>query len=208
MKKLFCIIGLTGSGKSEFYKRILEKFNDRFSDTIEPLVYHTTRAKREGEEEGIDYHFVNNEEYNELSFRNQVVERRIYHTENNGNVVYFTTLDDIDSTKAASLITVASIEQLDNYIKYNELCQAFDIYVIKIECDTKVRFDRVSKNRCKTEQDFLELSRRMVQETKDWEIEKEVISKIKGGNYIKFDNSKEDDFSNVETCYTWVWMNS
>ena len=208
MKKLFCIIGLTGSGKSEYYKKILEKFKMTYADSIEPLVYHTTRSKREGEEEGVDYHFTNIEQYNTLSLNSQIVERRVYHTENNGNVVYFTTLDDINETKANALLTVASIDQLENYIKYNEKCQAFDIYVIKIECDTNIRVDRVSKNRCKTEEDFLELSRRMVQESKDWEIEKEVISKVQGGHYIKFNNNEDGNFENINTCYTWIWMNT
>lgn len=72
IKKIYCIQGLTSSGKTTITERVSKELN------IPVLISHTTRPIREGiEENGKTYHFVDNNFFNE----NEFLEQRLYHTE-------------------------------------------------------------------------------------------------------------------------------
>ncbi|MDH5370972.1 MAG: guanylate kinase, partial [Gammaproteobacteria bacterium] len=55
---LFVISAPSGAGKTSLVKALLEQTND-----IGVSVSHTTRLKREGEQDGVDYHFVDKESF-------------------------------------------------------------------------------------------------------------------------------------------------
>jgi len=58
---MFIIEAPSGTGKTSVIKEILKQDpNLKFSVSV------TTRAKREGEEEGVDYYYITNEEYDQL----------------------------------------------------------------------------------------------------------------------------------------------
>ena len=71
LKKIFAIQGFTSSGKDTIAKRISEEFN------IPILVSHTTRPPRDGEINGMSYHFVDDDFFNE----NEFLENKIYRLE-------------------------------------------------------------------------------------------------------------------------------
>lgn len=52
------ICGPSGSGKSTLLKRLFKEFPNTFGFSVS----HTTRKPRDGEENGVHYHFVNVEE--------------------------------------------------------------------------------------------------------------------------------------------------
>lgn len=58
---LFIIAAPSGAGKSSLVKSLLESV-----DNINVSVSHTTRAPRPGEEDGVDYHFVDVTTFNEM----------------------------------------------------------------------------------------------------------------------------------------------
>lgn len=65
----FIITGPSGVGKTSIIKNVLEKFDDfTFS------VSYTTRPKRKGEKEGIDYYFVSDEKFKELVKAGELLE--------------------------------------------------------------------------------------------------------------------------------------
>lgn len=65
----FIITGPSGVGKTSIIKRVLEKFDDfTFS------VSYTTRPKRRGEKEGIDYYFISDEKFRELVKAGELLE--------------------------------------------------------------------------------------------------------------------------------------
>ena len=67
--KLFVISGCSGVGKSTVLKQVLKLRPDvRFS------VSATTRAPREGEEEGVSYYFVSHEKFRQMIDENAFVE--------------------------------------------------------------------------------------------------------------------------------------
>ena len=59
--KLFVISGPAGAGKSEIVKTLLKKHDD-----VKLSVSCTTRAPRPGEVNGVSYHFVTEERFQEL----------------------------------------------------------------------------------------------------------------------------------------------
>ena len=72
IKKIYCIQGLTSSGKTTITERVSKELN------IPMLISHTTRPIREEiEENGKTYHFVDDKFFNE----NEFLEQRHYNTE-------------------------------------------------------------------------------------------------------------------------------
>lgn len=55
---LFVISAASGAGKTSLVKAVLQQVSD-----IDVSVSHTTRAPREGEVDGVDYHFVDKETF-------------------------------------------------------------------------------------------------------------------------------------------------
>ncbi len=67
--KLFVVSGPAGAGKSEIVKALLKKHSD-----VGLSVSCTTRAPREGEINGVSYHFVTEERFQELIDQNAFYE--------------------------------------------------------------------------------------------------------------------------------------
>lgn len=64
MRNLVLIVGASGSGKSFLQRKLIENYPDEF----EMVTSATTRAMRDGERDGKDYHFLSEEEFKEWNF--------------------------------------------------------------------------------------------------------------------------------------------
>ncbi len=97
---LFIILsGPSGVGKGTICKKILNDFNAWYS------VSATTRAKREGEKDGVDYFFISKEEFKEKIAAGDFLEYAIY------NDNYYGTLKSKINEKLESNVDViAEIE--------------------------------------------------------------------------------------------------
>lgn len=60
-KNIVIFVGDSGSGKS-YYEKELTKYG------FDKVISHTTREKRVGEVDGIDYHFVSKEDFQDIEF--------------------------------------------------------------------------------------------------------------------------------------------
>lgn len=76
MSKLFCIMGKSASGKDTIFKRLVQ---DEVLN-LKTVVSYTTRPMREGEQEGVEYHFVSPQTLETLRNEGRVIECRDYHT--------------------------------------------------------------------------------------------------------------------------------
>lgn len=76
MGKIFCLMGKSSTGKDTIYKRLL---GDQELG-LQRIVPYTTRPIREGEQEGVEYHFVSEETLQRLEEEGRVVELRAYDT--------------------------------------------------------------------------------------------------------------------------------
>jgi guanylate kinase len=71
--KLFVVTGPSGAGKGTLIQRLLERRSD-----LKLAVSATTRARREGEGEGREYHFLSEEEFLERAERDEFLEHVVY----------------------------------------------------------------------------------------------------------------------------------
>ena len=87
MGKIFYIMGKSASGKDTIYKELIEKMPKFHS-----IVPYTTRPMREGEKDGVEYFFVDQERFDEMMDEEKIIEFRSYNTKC-GIWTYFTAED-------------------------------------------------------------------------------------------------------------------
>ena len=69
----FVVAAPSGTGKTTVCRRVVAE-----GERIEFSISHTTRTRREGERDGVDYHFVSDERFRELADRGAFLEWAIY----------------------------------------------------------------------------------------------------------------------------------
>lgn len=70
-KTVLMIMGKSGSGKSTLEHDLVENYPDEFHKVVSV----TTRSPREGEVDGRDYHFVDDEEFNRLEQSGKLIQK-------------------------------------------------------------------------------------------------------------------------------------
>ena len=115
LKKIFAIQGFTSSGKDSITSRVSKELN------IPILVSHTTRPPRTGEINGVSYHFVDDNFFNE----NEFLEQRLYNTEY-GIWKYGLHISELEN-KPYSLFIVdrQGYEELQNQLGEDKLVSIF-----------------------------------------------------------------------------------
>ena len=88
--KLITLTGASACGKDSLLNKVLES-----NKNIKPIISVTTRPKREGEKDGVEYKFISLEELKELYNNEELIEIREYNTEH-GVWYYGITKDSID----------------------------------------------------------------------------------------------------------------
>ena len=63
------LVGRMASGKTTLKNEILKE-----SPKIKPIITYTTRPMRDGEEDGVDYHFISNDTFNAMKRRKEFLE--------------------------------------------------------------------------------------------------------------------------------------
>lgn len=88
MGYIYCLMGKSASGKDSIYKALLEQQ----PVSLRSIVTYTTRPVRNGETEGVEYHFTDLNTLKKFRKNNQIIEERCYHTVH-GDWYYFTADD-------------------------------------------------------------------------------------------------------------------
>lgn len=187
MGKIICLMGKSSTGKDTIYKRLLENRDLK----LKKIVPYTTRPIREGERDGMEYHFVSEAEYERLESSGKIIEERAYNTFH-GLWRYFTVDDGDIQVDSGSYIVIGTLEA------YNAMKQYFGEEImlpVMIELDDGLRLQR-ALNREKKQQNpkFEELCRRFLADSEDFAEEK-----IAGAGITKrFCND------NLERCLTEI----
>lgn len=122
------LVGASASGKSTLAKEF-EKQNPNFSR----IVTYTTRPKREGEIDTVDYHFVSDEVFESMVKGDMFVEHADYRGWHYGTAVNFGKNED-----KIVVLTPAGARAFRRYAKeHPEL--GLDIFVVYLEVDRRSR---------------------------------------------------------------------
>ena len=159
MGKLFYLMGKSASGKDTIYKKVKEELPE-----LKPIVIYTTRPIREGEKDGVEYHFVNEKRLQELQKAGKVIELRAYHTVH-GIWKYFTA-DDGQFDREDHLIAIGTLESYVQLRKYFGDAKLVPIY---IEVEDGVRLERaLSREKQQKTPKYEELCRRFLADAADF----------------------------------------
>lgn len=165
MGKIFCIMGKSSSGKDTIYNRLLEAK----LPGLKKIVLYTTRPARAGEEDGREYFFVQNEDYQRMCREGKVIEARSYDTVY-GVWTYFTAADEqIDLDQGSCLV----IGTLESFCKMKDYFGAEALVPIYVEVEDGLRLCRALERERKQENPgYAELCRRFLADTQDFSEEK------------------------------------
>lgn len=185
MNHIFYLMGKSSSGKDTIYSRILEDME------LIPIILYTTRPIRFGENEGVEYHFVDDERFNVMRDSGEVIEWRTYDTKC-GKWTYYTAKDSICTDMGDRI----GIGTLQSYIKIREYLGDEVLLPIYIEVDDDIRFLRaVEREKRQSAPKYAELCRRFLADNEDFSDEK--LSEA--GIDIRFSNN-----GSIEECLSAV----
>ena len=160
MGKIYYVMGKSSSGKDTIYKKMLERH-----PWFRTIVPYTTRPIREGERDGVEYFFVDEERLREMQESEQVIEVRSYNTRC-GIWTYFTADDgqiDLDAHDYLVIGTLVSYRALREYFGEEKLIPVY------IEVDDGLRLARaVERERRQAEPKYTELCRRFLADEEDF----------------------------------------
>jgi len=165
MGKIFCIMGKSASGKDTIYKVLLEKKELN----LRPMVSYTTRPIREGEQAGVEYFFSNEDELNNFTKDNKLIEVREYHTVH-GVWKYFTVDDGRTQIEDKDYILIGTLE---SYLKLRQYYGKEVVVPIYIQVDDGLRLSRaLARERQQEQPRYAELCRRYLADDEDFSSKK------------------------------------
>lgn len=165
MGRIFCLIGKSSTGKDTIYKELLTSK----SLDLKKIVPYTTRPIREGEEEGVEYHFTTVEGMKRLKEENKVIESRYYDTIH-GLWYYFTAKDSQINLEENNYLVIGTLE---SYVMTRDYFGEDKVVPIYIELEDGERLDRALQRERKQKQPmYQELCRRFLADTRDFSKEK------------------------------------
>lgn len=157
---IFCILGKSASGKDSLYKRILEEQPIE----LNTIVSYTTRPLRDGEQEGVEYHFTDYPTFKDMLDNGRVFEYRCYHTVY-GDWYYFTADDGQISENRDYLITTV----LGGYENLLRIFGKERVIPIYIEVEDGVRLMRaIAREQQQAEPKYTEMCRRFIADSADF----------------------------------------
>lgn len=153
-------MGKSSSGKDTIYKKVKEKL-----PALRPITLYTTRPIREGETDGVEYFFVEEEQLRQMQEEERVIEVRSYHTKH-GIWTYFTADDGQIDLKAHEYLVIGTLES------YREMRDYFgeDVLVsLYIEVEDGLRLERaLMRERQQKEPRYAEMCRRFLADEEDF----------------------------------------
>lgn len=171
MGKIVCLMGKSSSGKDTIYKKLLTQK----TVPLETIVPYTTRPIRAGEQNGVEYHFTDEDGFQRLLAQGSVVEARAYDT-CYGVWRYFTVADERMDLTSHSYVMIGTLEA------YDQLCGFYGadkVLPVMIELDDGVRLQRaLDREKAQDHPKYEELCRRYLADAEDFSEEKLARSNI------------------------------
>ncbi len=165
MGKLVYLMGKSSSGKDTVYRELLKMPEFK----LKKVVLYTTRPIREGEEDGVQYNFVDDETFYRLSKEGKVIEDRVYHTYH-GLWRYFTVDDGHIDLEHHNYLIIGTLESYAKTADYYGRRKVLPIY---LEVDDGIRLQRaINREMMQESPKYEEMCRRFLADAEDFSEEK------------------------------------
>ena len=115
MGRIFYLMGKSASGKDTLFKKVLEENPD-----LKTVILYTTRPMREGEQDGVEYHFCSSEQLQEFERQGKLIEIRTYQTVL-GPWSYATVDDGQIKLEDSSYLVIGTLESYGRMLEYTIL---------------------------------------------------------------------------------------
>lgn len=160
MGKIYCMMGKSSSGKDTLYQNVMERLPE-----LHRVVPYTTRPIREGEQDGVEYHFVDEEQLARLEADGKIVELRAYNTVH-GIWRYFTVDDGQINLEQGDYLLIGTLE---TYEKIREYYGAEHLIPVYIEVEDGERLARaLERERRQAVPKYKEMCRRFLADEEDF----------------------------------------
>ena len=161
MGRIYYIMGKSATGKDTIYKEVLKQRPD-----LKTIVMYTTRPIREGETDGVEYHFRTIPEMEEMRDSGKMIECRIYQTVF-GPWYYFTMDDEqFDLESDANYLMIGTLESYEKMLRYFGQDAIRPIY---IEVPDGIRLQRaVARESTQKKPNYKETCRRYLADEDDF----------------------------------------
>lgn len=158
---IFCLLGASSSGKDKLYRLLLQDF----SLPLRRVVLCTTRPKRSGEEEGEQYYFRTERQYEAQRQEGRIIEERSYATAC-GLWRYYTADDGQIDLSVSSSLVIATPEALAGFRRYFGADRVVPLY---IHVEDGERLARALRRERKQEKpQYAEMCRRFLADAEDF----------------------------------------
>jgi len=158
-------MGKSSTGKDTIYKELLKRKNIAFR-TVVP---YTTRPIRAGEQEGVEYHFTDEEGFQALKAQGKIIEDRAYNT-CHGLWRYFTVDDGKIAQGETDDLLIGTLEAYQKLVAYFGAEKVLPVYVA---LDDGVRLQRaLDREKKQAQPKYEEMCRRFLADSEDFSEEK------------------------------------
>ncbi|HBA47721.1 MAG TPA: guanylate kinase [Lachnospiraceae bacterium] len=165
MGRIICLMGKSASGKDTVFKELLA---DKELG-LEKIVPYTTRPVREGEKNGEQYHFTDEDTFRRLQDAGKVIEDRAYHTRH-GLWRYFTVNDSQLEDESRNYIVIGTLEA---YRKLRDYFGSGRMLPVLLELEDGTRLQRaLDREKIQEEPKYAEMCRRFLADSEDFSEEK------------------------------------
>ena len=165
MHHIFYLMGKSASGKDTIYQKLLEKRDLG----LQRIVLYTTRPIREGEQEGREYYFTDEQKLHEIQKAGRLIELRSYNTVH-GVWHYFTADDGQIDLKNHDYLGIGTLE---SYQKMKEYFGQDTMVPLYIEGEDGERLSRaLTREKMQKSPRYAELCRRFLADCEDFSEEK------------------------------------
>ena len=174
-------MGKSSSGKDTVYKKLKEQYKE-----FRLIVPYTTRPIREGEKDGVEYYFVDPEQFRAMKEDGKVIESRSYNTKC-GIWTYFTADDGQVSVGNDSYLGIGTLE---SFVRLREYYGNEVMWPIYIEVEDGERLERaLAREKTQEVPKYEEMCRRFLADQNDFSEE----NILKAGIWKRFENHNLDE---------------
>lgn len=164
MGRLICLMGKSASGKDTVFRKLLA--DEELG--LRRVVPYTTRPIREGERDGVEYFFTDEETYLRLWEEGRILEDRTYHTLC-GLWRYFTA-DDCQLQGEGDLLIIGTLEA---YRKFQDYFGRDRVVPVMLELEDGFRLQRaLDREKRQDAPKYGEMCRRFLADCEDFSEEK------------------------------------